>query len=115
VHRIRIRTLVVPPVSDETYPEIDLALVSLGGAAGRSCLAPHQFIDANFGYTRKYTMVMPLAKGVPSLYTTTDYNWDVCEQEAFSVESLTLSITLPNGEEVDFGSGRFVLVELEAA
>jgi len=52
---------------------------------------------------------------VPSLYMSTDYNWDVCEQEAFSIESVTLSITLPNGEEVDFGSGWFVLVELEAA
>jgi len=112
-HRFRIRSLILPPVDDASYPELDLCLVTVSGASGRSCLAPHVFRDANLGYCRKYTTAVPVAKGVSSTYTTTDYNWDVAEEESFSIETLSISLAVPGGQEIDFGTDRFVMLEIE--
>jgi len=115
ITRFRVSKAVLPPVDDDTYPELDLALISFSGASGRGVLAPHVLRDGGINdWSRYYTMALPIVKGSPTSYTTSDYNWDVVEREPFSIESLTMSICLANGSEINFNNAdRWVILEIE--
>jgi len=114
--RFRVKTLILPPVANPDYRETDLALLSISGASGHSVLNPHLFRDYDFGWCKKYTIAVPVCKGVPTIYTALDWGWDVVEAESFNIESLVVSVALPNGTEIDFGADSgFIMLEVECA